>query len=82
MFGNQVQEEPAGPSERHLDPVRSGIEESQVEPEPSQFEPSFKICQKAEDKPSDQSGVPVPAWSPQSSNNPGPKFLSLGSSSP
>ena len=81
MFGNQSSEESAGPAKRHIDPVRSRMEESRVEPEPIQFEPSSKICQKAEDLPTgqkeDQPGVPVPAWSPQSSNNSGPKFLSL-----
>ena len=77
IFGNQVHEGQADPSDRHPDPVRSGIEELQAEPEASQFEPSSKICQNAEEQPTELSGVPVPAWSPQSSNNPGPKFLSL-----
>ena len=82
MFGTMVHEEPEG---RKLDPVRSGESEAAVPPpfaiEPAPVEPSSKVSQEVEQIRAESQGPPVevPAWSPQASNNPGPKYLALDS---
>lgn len=83
MFGVAKSQEPASGVLRPIDPVRSDekADNEGDDPKPSQAELFESMDPTAKEiREHESGGVPgpmVPAWSPQSSNNSGPKFHSL-----